>query len=84
MLRMGFDTFALVVNFLNQEWVPCHVMIGLFKALDTSGIALAQIVKPLLAKFELTNKVITCVKNEGENLAILNSSLSDLVFCGVF
>ncbi len=81
---MGFDTFALVVNFLNKEWVPCHVTIGLFEALDTSGVALANIVKPLLAKFELTSKVIACVKDEGKNLATLNSSLSDVVFCGVF
>ncbi len=83
MLRMGFDTFALVVNFLNQEWVPCHVTIGLFEAPDTSGAVLANIVKPLLAKFELTNKVIACVKNEGKNLATLNSSLLDF-FVGFF
>jgi hypothetical protein len=44
MSRTSFDTFALVVNFLNWEWVPCHVTIGLFEALDTSGVALAKIV----------------------------------------
>jgi hypothetical protein len=84
MLQMGFDTFALVMNFLNREWVLCHVMIGLFKALDTSGAALAELVKPLLAKFKLTNKVIICVQNKGKNLATLNSSLSYVVSCGVF
>jgi hypothetical protein len=41
MLRMDFDTFALIMNFLNWEWVPCHVTIGLFEAPNTSGVALA-------------------------------------------
>jgi hypothetical protein len=49
---MGFDTFALIVNFLNQEWVPCHDMIGLFETPDIGGATLVEIVKPLLAKFE--------------------------------
>jgi len=66
MLRMGFDTFALVVNFLSREWVPCHVVIGLFKAPNTSGTTLAKIIKPLLAKFELMNKVITMLKERQE------------------
>jgi len=83
MLQMGFDTFALVVNFLNWEWVLCHVMIGLFEALNTSGTALAYLVKPLLAKFKLRNKVITCVKNKSKNLATLKNSLSYVVSCGV-
>jgi hypothetical protein len=36
-----------------------------------------------LAKFELTNKVITYVKYEGKNLATLNSSLLNVVSFGV-
>jgi hypothetical protein len=48
----------------------------LFKALNTRGATLVEIVKPLLAKFELTSKVIC--------LATLNSSLLNIVFCGVF
>ncbi len=84
MLRMGFDTFALIMNFLNWEWFPCEVTIGLFEPPNTSGIALAEIIKPLLAKFELTNKVIACVKEKGKNLATLNSSLPDVVSCRVF
>ncbi len=85
MLRMGFDTFAIVVNFLNKKWVLCHVMIGLFEAPDIGGIALVEIVKPLSAKFELTSKVIiTCVKDKGKNVATLNSSLLNVFLCGVF
>jgi hypothetical protein len=50
MPQMNFDTFALVVNFLNREWVLYHVTIGLFEAPNTCGIALAQIVKPFFGK----------------------------------
>ncbi len=84
MPQIGFHTFALIVNFLNWEWVPCHVTIVLFEAPNTSGVALLEIVKPLLAKFKLISKVIACVKNEGKNLATLNFSLSDVISCGVF
>jgi hypothetical protein len=56
MSRVGFDTFTLVVNFINDCWEPRHVIVGLFEAHDTSGVALAKIVKPLLDEFQLTKK----------------------------
>jgi hypothetical protein len=30
MSRRGFDTFALVVNYINKKWEPCHVTMGNF------------------------------------------------------
>jgi hypothetical protein len=59
------DTFALVVNFTNDYWVLRHVTIGLFEASNTSCAALAEIVKPILAKFELMNQILECVNDEG-------------------
>jgi hypothetical protein len=41
MSRFGHDTFALVINFINSHWVPCHVTMGLFEAIDTFGVAMA-------------------------------------------
>jgi hypothetical protein len=32
----GVDTFALVINFLNDNWVPMHVIVGLFEVNDTT------------------------------------------------
>ena len=32
MSRTGWDTFALVVNFIDDCWVPRHVTVGLFEA----------------------------------------------------
>ena len=83
MSRTGWDTFALVVNFIDEGWVPRHVTVGLFEAQDTSGAALAEIVKPLLEQFKLTEKIVACVKDEGANLVTLEKALQLTVSCDV-
>jgi hypothetical protein len=30
MFCAGFDTFAIIVNFINISWEPCHVTIKIF------------------------------------------------------
>jgi hypothetical protein len=82
--RTRFDTFAFIVNFLDQDWVPCHVTIDLFEVINTYEITSTKLMKPLLAKFQLNNKVLACVKDKGKNLATLNFSLSIVVSCDVF
>ncbi len=32
MSQSGFDIFSLVVNFIDDAWVPKHVNVGLFEA----------------------------------------------------
>ena len=83
MSRAGFDTFALVVNFIDDCWEPRHVTVGLFEAHDTSGVAIAEIVKPLLDEFQLTKKIIAWVKDEGSNLTTLERALQLTVSCDV-
>jgi hypothetical protein len=80
MLRLGYDTFALVINFINLSSVPYHIIVGLFEALDIFSAALAKQVKVLLAEFNLTNQVIVYVKDEGTNL---NSLTTTFHFCYV-
>lgn len=36
-------TFTMVVNFVDDEWQPRHVMVGLFEVLDTLEAALVEI-----------------------------------------
>jgi hypothetical protein len=43
-----FDTFTLVLNFINEYWVFHHVTISLFEVPNTYNIALSKIMKPLL------------------------------------
>jgi hypothetical protein len=52
---------------------------GLFEALNTIGATLATIMKPLLAKFQLMDKVITYVKDESSNLNTLVVTLFSIV-----
>jgi len=41
MSRGGVDTFALVINCLNEFWMPQHVTIGLFEVHETIGLSMA-------------------------------------------
>jgi hypothetical protein len=65
------DTFALMINFINPQWVPCHVIVGLFETIDTAGVAMATQVKDLLSFYSLCDKLIAYVKEEGGNLSTL-------------
>jgi hypothetical protein len=48
MSHVIFDTFTLVLNFINDYWVLHHVTISLFEVPNTYNIALSKIMKPLL------------------------------------
>ncbi len=67
MSRLGYDTFTLVINFIHQSLVPCHIIVGLFETPNTSNATLAKQMKIILAKFNLASKVIMYVKDEGAN-----------------
>jgi hypothetical protein len=59
MSRFGCHNFALVINFIDDPWVPCHVTIALFEAQDTSNVILIVQVESLLIEVNLTNKCNT-------------------------
>jgi hypothetical protein len=71
MFRSRHDTFMLVINFINPQWVPCHVIVGLFEAIDIAGIAMVAQVKDLLSSYSLCGKLIAYKKDEGGNLSAL-------------
>jgi hypothetical protein len=81
MSRSCYYTFVLVINFINPSLAPCHIAIGLFEALDIFGATLTKQVKFLLTKFNLINKVIAYVKDEGANLSSLIISFTFVVSC---
>lgn len=83
MNQIRFDTFVFIVNFLDRDWVYCHVIVDLFEDVDICGITLVELGKPLLVELQLTNKVLACVKDKGKNLATLNFSMSIVVSCHV-
>lgn len=75
----AYDVFALVVNVLTTDWQPKHITIGLCKAADASGAAMAVQLQQLLDRFNLTKKIICYVKDEGSNLATLTQALRSVV-----
>ncbi len=42
MSKSKHDTFAIVINFINSQWAPCHVIMGLFEATNTIGITMVM------------------------------------------
>jgi len=36
----GFDTFALVVTYINSKWEPCHITISIFEVHEIFGVAI--------------------------------------------
>jgi hypothetical protein len=40
--RFGHDTFSLVINFINSQWVPYDVIVGYFEVNDQIGVAMAR------------------------------------------
>jgi hypothetical protein len=79
MSRYGHDTFALVINFINSLWVPCHVTVALFETIDTSRVVMAMQVKDFLSLYNLLNKLITYMQDEGGNLSTFTQTLTLVV-----
>jgi hypothetical protein len=42
MSKIGFDMFPLVIIFINDDWVPYHVIIRLFEAPNTFRVPLEK------------------------------------------
>jgi hypothetical protein len=56
----------LVINLINEAWVPSYITIGLFETFNIFGAIFAKQVNVMLVEFNLTNKVIVYVKNDFE------------------
>jgi hypothetical protein len=64
--------------------VPQHITISLFEMPNTFGVIFSKIVKPLLVQFQLANKVLIYVKDEGNNLNTFENVFSTTVRCKFF
>ncbi len=75
------DTFALVINYLNESWMPQYVTIGLFEVHETTRFSMANQLHSLLEKYDLMYHMITFVKDEGNNLMSMAKTLCSIVDC---
>jgi predicted tellurium resistance membrane protein TerC len=62
------NVFAIIVNLMSTTWEPKHIMIGLFEAIVTRGVATVVKLKQILDKFGITQKILAYIKNKGSNL----------------
>ncbi len=63
-----WDVFVGLVNFISSDWEVKHVTIGLFEVDDKSGVPMVPKLQGILDRFSLTLKILTFVKDEGNNL----------------
>jgi hypothetical protein len=73
-----YDNFSLVISFLDENWQPKKLTIGLFEAIKTNQ-ALARNLRKLLDSYGLSKKIIVYVKNEGANLNSMTRALKFVV-----
>jgi len=81
MSRSGVDTFALVINYLDENWIPRHATIGLFEVQETKGSAMALQPQGLLEKFGLIHRIFVFVKDEGNNLGSMAMTSKSIIDC---
>jgi hypothetical protein len=79
MSRNDVDIFTLVINFLNDTWVPMHITMGLFEMNETIKQSMATQLWYLLEKFGLLHWMIVFVKDEGTNLTIMRVVLHSII-----
>jgi hypothetical protein len=77
----GMDTFALVINYLDETWTPMHVIMGLVEVHKTISNAKILQLLTLLEKYGLIYCVIDFVKDEGNNLGTMATTLQYIIDC---
>ncbi len=75
----GMDTFALVTNYMNDFWTTMQATIGLFKVHENTTISMVRHLCTLLGKYDLMCYVIGFVKDEGNNLMFIVTSLHSII-----
>ncbi len=62
MSKGAHDVFALVINFLNEEQQPQHIIIRLFEANESTKQAMARNLIELLDQYDLRKKIVTMLR----------------------
>lgn len=81
MSNVGYNKFDMVVTFINNYWDPTHVIVGVIEMQNIRNVAMENEVKILFHSFDLVDKTIAYVKDEGLNLNTLTNALKSIVSC---
>eukprot|EP00951_Prasinocladus_malaysianus_P021495 scaffold177760_cov21-Prasinocladus_malaysianus.AAC.1 len=69
MSRKTDDMLAVVAHFLDLDWIPRHLTLGMLNCdKGTKGSEVARKLAPLLNKYTLPSMVLCTVKDQGANL----------------
>ncbi len=75
----GMDTFALVTNYMKDFWTTMQATIGLFKIHENTMFSMVRHLCTLFEKYDLMCYVIGFVKDEGNNLMFIVTSLCSII-----
>jgi hypothetical protein len=81
MSRKGFDTFALVVNYIDEKWKICHIIINIFQVHETSQDNKVLQLNFFFSCYNFCNNEITYVQNQNINLNTFTIALKNIVSC---
>jgi len=81
MLRKWFDRFVLVVNYIDEKWERCHIIINIFQVHETSKDNKVIQIKDLFSCYKFCDNEITYVKDENVNLNTFTFSLKNIMSC---
>jgi hypothetical protein len=84
MSKGAYNVFALMINFLNNNWQPKHVIINVFEATKILRQTLAKSLTKLWDKYGFFFKITAYVKDEGFNLNSMIIVLKSIVNCESF
>jgi hypothetical protein len=79
MSKGAYDIFSLVINFLDENWQPKKLTIGLYEAIEITSQALVINLKELLDSYRFSKKIIVYVKDEGANLNSMTKAFKFVV-----
>ncbi len=83
MSKGAYDVFALVINFLDENWQPKKVKIGFSEVIEKIGQVLARNQRELSNSYGLSKKIIVYVKDEGVDLNSMTPTFKYVVNCEV-
>jgi hypothetical protein len=78
MLRKGFDTFALVVNYIDKKWKMCHIIINIFQVHETLKDNKVIQITNLFSCYNFYENEITYVKDKNIKLNTFTIALKNM------
>jgi len=81
MLRKGFDRFVLVVNYIDEIWEMCHIIMNIFQVHETSKDNKVIQIKYLFSCYKFWDNEITYAKDENINLSTFTLALKNIMSC---